>query len=147
RGDRLSCHRPAPSGGRLLVSRRRVRFAPSPTGSLHLGNARTALFNWLVSRREGGAFVLRMEDTDVARGREGSSASCLDVRRWLGLDWDEGPEKGGPFGPYRQTDRTAIYAAAAEKLLARGAAYRCSCSAEVPAGARPEAHSAAVARA
>ena len=108
----------------------RVRFAPSPTGSLHLGNARTALFNWLVARRAGGAFVLRIEDTDTVREQEGSEASILEDLRWLGLDWDEGPDRGGPFAPYRQSERMERYAAAAARLLGEGSAYRCFCSDE-----------------
>src|SRR6185436_19422513 len=110
-----------------LLSGPRVRFAPSPTGSLHLGNARTALFNWLVARRAGGTFILRIEDTDVAREQEGSAQSILDDLRWLGLDWDEGPEVGGPFGPYFQSQRTPGYRQAAQTLLANGSAYRCFC--------------------
>jgi glutamyl-tRNA synthetase len=108
----------------------RVRFAPSPTGSLHLGNARTALFNWLVARRTGGAFVLRIEDTDTVREEEGSEASILEDLRWLGLDWDEGPDRGGPFAPYRQSERSERYASAADRLLGDGSAYRCFCTEE-----------------
>jgi nondiscriminating glutamyl-tRNA synthetase len=108
----------------------RVRFAPSPTGSLHLGNARTALFNWLVARRAGGTFVLRIEDTDVVREQEGAEAGILDDLRWLGLDWDEGLDAGGPFGPYRQSERGRLYREAAELLLERGRAYRCFCTDE-----------------
>jgi nondiscriminating glutamyl-tRNA synthetase len=107
----------------------RVRFAPSPTGSLHLGNARTALFNWLVARRDGGTFVLRIEDTDVVREQEGSESSILEDLRWLGLDWDEGPEAGGAFGPYRQSERTRWYREAADRLLERRAAFLCFCEA------------------
>jgi len=106
----------------------RVRFAPSPTGSLHLGNARTALFNWLIARRRGGAFVLRIEDSDVAREQEGSQASILEDLRWLSLDWDEGPDVGGAFAPYRQSDRAELYHAAAARLLNEGKAYPCFCS-------------------
>ena len=109
----------------------RVRFAPSPTGSLHLGNARTALFNWLVARGTGGTFVLRIEDTDTEREREGSEAGILDDLRWLGLDWDEGPDRGGPFAPYRQSERGEHYRRAAERLLAGGRGYRCFCSDEL----------------
>lgn len=108
----------------------RVRFAPSPTGTLHLGNARTALFNWLTARRSGGTFVLRIEDTDTAREREGSEAGILADLRWLGLTWDEGPDVGGPLGPYRQSERDRLYRDAADRLLASGAAYRCFCSDE-----------------
>ncbi len=110
--------------------RHRVRFAPSPTGSLHLGNARTALFNWLAARRSGGAFVLRIEDTDTERGQEGSEEGILEDLRWLGLAWDEGPDIGGPFGPYRQSERSAHYAAAIAALTESGRAYRCFCTDE-----------------
>jgi len=109
----------------------RLRFAPSPTGSLHLGNARTALFNWLFARREGGAFVLRIEDTDTEREQEGSEAGIVADLRWLGLDWDEGPDRGGPFGPYRQSERSDSYRAAADRLLASGLAYPCFCTDDV----------------
>ena len=108
----------------------RVRFAPSPTGSLHLGNARTALFNWMLARATGGTFVLRIEDTDTDREAVGSEAEILGDLRWLGLTWDEGPEAGGAFGPYRQSERLAAYAGAAAKLLATRAAFRCFCGAE-----------------
>ncbi|HKQ60711.1 MAG TPA: glutamate--tRNA ligase, partial [Candidatus Polarisedimenticolaceae bacterium] len=108
----------------------RVRFAPSPTGSLHLGNARTALFNWVVARQTGGCFLLRIEDTDREREQEGSEAGILEDLRWLGLTWDEGPEVGGPFAPYRQSERLPRYAAEAERLRAAGRAYRCFCSEE-----------------
>ena len=108
----------------------RVRFAPSPTGHLHVGNARTALYNWLLARRHGGVFVLRVEDTDVARSTRESERSIFDDLRWLGLDWDEGPDRGGPHGPYRQSERLDLYTAAAEDLLARGLAYRCFCTPE-----------------
>lgn len=102
----------------------RLRFAPSPTGYLHVGGARTALFNWLYARRHGGAFILRIEDTDVTRSSEEMVTGILDGLRWLGLDWDEGPEVGGPHGPYFQSQRLDKYRAAAERLLAQGAAYR-----------------------
>src|SRR5215470_17616473 len=94
----------------------RVRFAPSPTGQLHVGNARTALFNWLLARRSGGAFILRVEDTDVVRSTVESAAEILRDLRWLGLDWDEGPDIGGPYGPYRQSERLEVYAAHAGRL-------------------------------
>jgi nondiscriminating glutamyl-tRNA synthetase len=106
----------------------RVRFAPSPTGQLHVGNARTALFNWLLARRHGGTFVLRIEDTDAERSTDQSMQSILDDLRWLGLDWDEGPDRGGPFGPYRQSERLARYQAKTGTLLARGLAYFCFCT-------------------
>src|SRR5450756_1744587 len=99
----------------------RVRFAPSPTGYLHVGGARTALFNWLFARRFGGAFVLRIEDTDTER----SSDEMLDGLRWLGLDWDEGPKIGGPHGPYFQSERIDRHRAMANTLVAEGHAYYC----------------------
>ena len=108
----------------------RVRFAPSPTGHLHVGNARTALFNWLLVRGRAGVFVLRIEDTDAERSTRASEASILDDLRWLGLDWDEGPDVGGPYGPYRQSERLDLYAAVAADFLADGRAYRCFCTPE-----------------
>lgn len=105
----------------------RVRFAPSPTGWLHVGGARTAYFNWLLARKTGGAFVVRIEDTDEARSSEASERGVLDDLRWLGLAWDEGPDNGGPFGPYRQSERLALYRERAEGLLAAGRAFRCFC--------------------
>lgn len=117
----------------------RVRFAPSPTGLLHVGNARTALFNWLLARGTGGRFVLRIEDTDVERSTEASATAILDDLRWLGLDWDEGPDVGGPYGPYRQSERLDHYRAHAARLLESGAAYRCFCSADVLDAARARA--------
>lgn len=103
----------------------RVRFAPSPTGYLHIGGVRTALFNWLWARKNGGTFVLRIEDTDRERSTAANEQIILRDMRWLGLDWDEGPEVGGDHGPYRQMDRLAVYAEYADKLVASGAAYRC----------------------
>lgn len=108
----------------------RVRFAPSPTGQLHVGNARTALFNWLLARGSGGTFVLRIEDTDAERSTPESERAIIDDLRWLGLDWDEGVDRGGDHGPYRQSERTHIYRAHAVELLSRGQAYRCFCPAE-----------------
>src|SRR5436189_102318 len=108
----------------------RVRFAPSPTGYLHIGGARTALFNWLYARRFGGKFLLRMEDTDRERSTPESVKAILDGLMWLGLDWDEGPGVGGPVGPYFQTERLGSYRTHAEGLLAGGKAYRCYCSRE-----------------
>lgn len=108
----------------------RVRFAPSPTGHLHVGGARTAIFNWLFARHHGGTFIVRVEDTDQARSTRESEAMVLDDLRWLGLQWDEGPDTGGPHAPYRQSERTAVYSEAAQQLLATGAAYRCFCSEE-----------------
>src|SRR6185295_5791094 len=106
----------------------RVRFAPSPTGHLHVGNARTALFNWLLARGQGGSFILRIEDTDAERSTVESERAILDDLRWLGLNWDEGPDIGGPHVPYRQSERLATYQAAARDLLTRGRAYYCFCT-------------------
>jgi glutamyl-tRNA synthetase len=106
----------------------RVRFAPSPTGYLHVGGARTALFNWLYARRTGGTFVLRIEDTDLERSSWEMVAGILDGMRWLGLDWDEGPEVGGPHGPYFQSERLDRYREAAARLVASGRAYYCYCN-------------------
>lgn len=108
----------------------RVRFAPSPTGQVHVGNARTALFNWLFARQQGGAMVVRIEDTDVERSEAGFEQQILDDLKWLGLDWDEGPDVGGPFEPYRQSDRLELYRGNAERLLEQGRAYLCFCSEE-----------------
>jgi glutamyl-tRNA synthetase len=101
----------------------RTRFAPSPTGYLHVGGARTALFNWLFARKHGGVFVLRVEDTDEARNTEAARQAIFDGMNWLGLDWDEGPEKGGNFGPYYQSERRQIYDAWFQKLVAAGRVY------------------------
>lgn len=101
----------------------RARFAPSPTGYLHVGGARSALFNWLFCRRHGGRFVLRIEDTDIQRNIEGADQKLRDDLRWLGIDWDEGPEIGGPYGPYNQSERLDLYRAAERKLLDAGLAY------------------------
>ncbi len=106
----------------------RVRYAPSPTGYPHVGNIRTALFNWLFARRYGGSFIVRIEDTDVARRVEGAVEAILDGLRWLGLDWDEGPEEGGEYGPYFQSQRLEKYRDAANYLVSQGHAYRCYCS-------------------
>ena len=108
----------------------RVRFAPSPTGYLHVGGARTALFNWLFARRLGGALVLRIEDTDVERSSPEMVEGILDGLRWLGLDWDEGPKIGGPYGPYFQSERLDRYRAMAARLVAQGSAYYCYCTAD-----------------
>lgn len=108
----------------------RVRFAPSPTGYLHVGGARTALFNWLFARHNGGKFILRIEDTDVARSEARLTESILVSLRWLGLDWDEGPEVGGEFGPYLQSQRQSLYREYAEKLVREGKAYYCYCTPE-----------------
>jgi len=106
----------------------RVRFAPSPTGKLHVGNARTALFNWLLARGSSGTMILRIEDTDVQRSTVESEASMVRDLRWLGLDWDEGPDAGGGHGPYRQSERLHLYQSYAQELLTSGAAYYCFCS-------------------
>lgn len=106
----------------------RVRFCPSPTGNPHVGMIRTALFNWAFARHTGGTFVFRIEDTDSARDTEESYNALLDSLRWLGLDWDEGPEVGGDFGPYRQSDRLPVYAEVAKRLRDGGFAYHCYCS-------------------
>src|SRR5579864_2117758 len=108
----------------------RVRFAPSPTGQLHIGNVRTALFNWLFARQKRGVFVLRIEDTDVERSEARYEAQLLEDLKWLGLDWDEGPDVGGPYPPYRQSDRMDIYRENAERLLREHKAYYCFCSVE-----------------
>jgi nondiscriminating glutamyl-tRNA synthetase len=108
----------------------RVRFAPSPTGQLHVGNARTALFNWLFARQTVGVMVLRIEDTDLERSEARYEAQLLDDLKWMGLDWDEGPDIGGPYAPYRQSDRLAVYREHAERLVSEGKAYLCFCSQE-----------------
>jgi glutamyl-tRNA synthetase len=118
----------------------RVRFAPSPTGFPHVGNIRTALFNWLFARHTGGTFIVRIEDTDVARKIEGGVEAILDGLRWLGLDWDEGPEVGGNYGPYFQSQRLDLYREAAQRLIEQGDAYRCYCSQERLAEIRAEQH-------
>src|SRR5438128_8984204 len=106
----------------------RVRFAPSPTGHLHVGNVRTALFNWLLARGSGGTFIFRIEDTDPERSTHAFEETMIGDMRWLGLDWDEGPDVGGPRGPYRQSERLDLYSAHARDLLAAGRAYHCFCS-------------------
>jgi glutamyl-tRNA synthetase len=121
-----------------MTKKVRVRFAPSPTGYLHLGGARTALYAWLWARRNGGEMVLRIEDTDRERSTDENVRIVLDSLRWLGLDWDEGPEVGGPRGPYFQTERVALYAEHAQKLIANGHAYRCYASKEDIAAQRAE---------
>jgi len=108
----------------------RVRFAPSPTGFLHVGNVRTALFNWLVARHNNGGFILRIEDTDAERSRPEYESRVLEDLRWLGLEWDEGVDRPGPCGPYRQTDRYEIYRDYAQRLLARDKAFHCFCTEE-----------------
>lgn len=108
----------------------RVRYAPSPTGHLHIGNARTALFNYLYARNQGGKFIIRIEDTDVKRNVAGGEESQLKYLKWLGIDWDESIDIGGGYGPYRQTERLDIYKKYWQELLDRGLAYRCYCSEE-----------------
>ncbi len=108
----------------------RCRFAPAPTGSLHVGNVRSALFSWLWARHNDGVFILRVEDTDASRVTEEAFRGVLGDLRWLGLDWDEGPEVEGPHGPYRQSERAEIYQTKARELLDNGHAYRCYCTPE-----------------
>ncbi len=125
----------------------RVRFAPSPTGYVHVGNARTALFNWLYARHQGGTLVLRIEDTDIERSERRYETQLLEDLRWFGLDWDEGPDKGGAFGPYRQSERQELYRKHSLQLVDGGQAYYCFCSpeqleaerqAELRAGRQPQ---------
>ncbi|MBI4281974.1 MAG: glutamate--tRNA ligase [Chloroflexi bacterium] len=113
-----------------MANRVRVRYAPSPTGEPHVGNIRTALFNWLFARHMGGTFIVRIEDTDQARRVEGAMEAILEALRWLDLDWDEGPEVGGPCGPYIQSQRLELYQQAASELMDKGHAYRCYCSSQ-----------------
>jgi glutamyl-tRNA synthetase len=120
----------------------RVRFAPSPTGHLHIGGARTALFNYLYARRHGGAFVLRVEDTDQERSTPESVRGILESLRWLGLEWDEGPETGGDHGPYFQSERREMYGRELDRLMGEGKAYHCFCTPEELAGRREEARAA-----
>lgn len=117
----------------------RVRFAPSPTGFIHVGNARTALFNWLFARQNQGVFILRVEDTDVERSAAEYEKRIIEDLKWLGLDWDEGPDTGGGFGPYRQSERLHIYHSFIQKLLAQGKAYYCFCLPEELEKERSEA--------
>jgi glutamyl-tRNA synthetase len=112
------------------VTEIRSRFAPAPSGSLHVGNVRTGLFSWAFARHSGGAFVLRLEDTDASRVTEEAVHGVIESLRWLGIDWDEGPDVGGPHAPYRQSQRTAIYEEQVATLLARGDAYPCFCTPE-----------------
>lgn len=117
----------------------RVRFAPSPTGHTHLGSGRTALYDYLLAKKTGGQFILRIEDTDRRRYVEGAEQELMDSLRWLGLDWDEGPDKGGPYGPYRQFERKHIYQEHAQRLIETGHAYYCFCSPQELEKARQEA--------
>ncbi|MBA3473726.1 MAG: glutamate--tRNA ligase, partial [Rubrobacter sp.] len=121
------------------TSKIRVRYAPSPTGSLHVGGVRTALFNWLFALKNNGTFVLRIEDTDLERSTEESVEQLKRSLRWIGLGWDEGPEIDGPHRPYRQTERFDLYRDAAQKLLDSGAAYRDFATTEELAAFREEA--------
>jgi glutamyl-tRNA synthetase len=116
----------------------RVRIAPSPTGYFHVGSARTALFNWLFARHHGGKFIVRVEDTDRSRYHPEAVPDVIASLRWLGLDWDEGPEAGGPFGPYYQSERLDLYQEHGDRLLEKGLAYRCYCSPERLAALREE---------
>ncbi|MCA1831300.1 MAG: glutamate--tRNA ligase [Actinomycetota bacterium] len=120
----------------------RVRFAPAPSGSLHVGNARSALFNWAYARHFDGAFVLRIEDTDASRATGAAMHDLMDVLRWLGLNWDEGPDVGGRFAPYRQSERFDLYRRAAEGLVRSGRAYHCYCTPEELDQRRKEAMAA-----
>ncbi len=117
-------------GDQFMGEAVRVRYAPSPTGDPHVGNIRSALFNWLLARRLGGKFIVRIEDTDQARKMEGSVQVILDSLRWLGIDWDEGPDVGGEFGPYIQSDRVESYSVAANRLVESDNAYYCYCPSE-----------------
>jgi glutamyl-tRNA synthetase len=106
----------------------RVRFAPSPTGHLHIGGARTAVYNYLLAKKMGGQFILRIEDTDRRRFMPGTEEEIIDGLHWLGVDWVEGPDKGGPYGPYRQSERKQLYLQYGEDLIEKGAAYYCFCT-------------------
>src|SRR5690606_22336086 len=116
-------------GGKIMTEVR-VRYAPSPTGHLHIGNARTALFNYLFARHHGGKFIIRIEDTDVKRNVAGGEENQLKYLKWLGIDWDESIDVGGSFGPYRQTERLDIYRSYWQKLIDQGYAYYCYCTEE-----------------
>lgn len=122
-----------------MTSNVRVRFAPSPTGKLHIGGARTAIYNWAFARANDGTFILRIDDTDPTRSTDENTQIILRAMRWLGLDWDEGPEVGGDFGPYAQTERLDMYKEAAQKLWDAGRAYPCFCTTEQLAQDRAEA--------
>ena len=108
----------------------RVRYAPSPTGHLHIGNARTALFNYLFARNQNGKFIIRIEDTDQKRNIEGGEESQLKYLKWLGMDWDESVDVGGAYGPYRQSERNDIYQKYYNQLIEKGQAYKCYCTEE-----------------
>lgn len=113
-----------------MTDKVRVRYAPSPTGATHVGNVRTAIFNWLFARHTGGTFIIRVEDTDQSRKIEGATDVMLEALRWLGLDWDEGPDIGGDYGPYYQSERLQSYQQVADQLVKGDQAYLCYCSAE-----------------
>ena len=115
---------------RMTDSNIRVRIAPSPTGDPHVGTAYIGLINFIYARQRGGQFILRIEDTDRARFVATSEQMIFDALKWVGLTWDEGPDVGGPYGPYRQSERTQIYRDHAEILLENGTAYRCFCTPE-----------------
>ena len=108
----------------------RVRYAPSPTGFLHIGNARSALYNYLFAKHYGGDFILRIEDTDLERNVEGGEESQMNFLRWLGIEWDESVDCGGEYGPYRQLERLDIYRQYVEELIEKGLAYKCYCTSE-----------------
>lgn len=122
-----------------MTEKVRTRYAPSPTGYLHIGGAWTAFFNWLFARSQGGTFILRIEDTDRSRSTEEFERAIFEDFRWLGITWDEGPDVGGPVGPYRQTERSHPYQRYAQELLERGAAYHCYCTPEELDAERKEA--------
>ena len=113
-----------------MTEQMRVRFAPSPTGPFHIGGARSALFNWLLAKKNNGKFILRIENTDLDRSTIESEENIKDALKWLGITWDEGIDVGGDFGPYKQTERLDIYKEYTDKLLAEGKAYHCFCTDE-----------------
>lgn len=117
----------------------RVRFAPSPTGYVHVGNVRTALFNYLLARQRGGLFLLRIEDTDVERSRKSYEEGLIEDMKWLGVKWEEGPDIGGPLGPYRQSERSELYREYVDLLLEKKMAYHCFCTPETLEREREEA--------
>src|SRR5438309_11272051 len=136
---RLEPARHASCYNRCMIDRpARTRYAPSPTGEPHLGNIRTALYDWLLARHYGGQFILRIEDTDQQRYAEGGVEALFSALRWLGLDWDEGPDVGGPYGPYVQSERVELYNSHTDRLLAQDDAYQCYCSSERLAKVRKE---------
>src|SRR5437763_1807574 len=134
-------NRPLERQSMAVVRKPRLRFAPSPTGFQHIGGFRTALFSWLYARHTGGTFILRIEDTDVARTVEGSVDYLLEGMNWLGMNYDEGPMVSGPLGPYYQTERKSLYQYYAHQLIASGHAYKCYCTPERLAAMRKEQES------